>query len=430
MVSLDIYDAIISNEHEYVLDQLEKTNLWDSEEGKLVRTFIYIFQEDFERAKYLLENVESTENFVELGKIVLELYINFRLRNLDLEDSMYVKGQEIIHSTDQMEDKMVLWAGYFYNIKALIQRSKGELQSAEKNFNESIKYRKLMANPIYHGMSLNNLASLFLVKGEYLTAKNYLKESNSIADTENNHILKEIIHLNLGITSYYLGEPDIAIKYLRLSLEQCKNKRNMAEAKLYLGLSHLDLNMAAEAEELLSSLNKMTEEIPSKEITLYNKIGQALLLKSKNRFSFRASSQKLLKEIVVASIIDVSITRLAMIHLADLYIEEYAIFAHDEPLKSLETLINSLYDVANHQNSIHLMIEVLIFQAKLDLIQSNISKYQETLNEALALSEKYNYPTQISKITELIETIDETSSKEKHDLLGYLDDLSSVVKKV
>ncbi len=442
MYPLKVYDLIAYNKLKDA--KIEIDVLPEIPEKIILLAHIEYLNGNYNKSLKLLDEVQNQDDYrVMIARIVVNLYNLFRLREFDIIEDLRIVGDKIasklVYQLDRETDEdwkesTKIWIGYYYNIIAVVYLNKGLFKPHTIDYyNMSFKYRKSLKNKLYAGMSLNNLGILFLYKGEYIVAKSYFSQALEISKNNEKSLLNHVAIVNLGITYYYSGDPIKALEYFLSNLDCEYSAIRLSTVYLYTALCYLDTSDLDEANLYVEELQLLKKENSNlKEISLHADMAYAMYLKSNERYLMRAQAQLLLGKIIDDKIIDVSLTKLAMINLADLLIEEYKLFGDETPYNELHLIVSTLYQIAQDQESIDLMIEVLIFQARVSLIKNLKYESLKLLRRAEGIAEVNSMNRLIDKIKTIEKEIEkglyETDKGDKARILNYLEDLSNLIK--
>ena len=119
--------------------------------------------------------------------------------------------------------------------------------------------------------------------------------------------------------------------------------------------------------------------------------------------------------------------------------EEYSIFGNEEAYEELNLLISTLYQVAQQQETIFLMIEVLIFQSKFMIIKGNRVEAKELLKRAGNLAMVNGIDRLVEKVKTFRNKLENEDDhwdghanedyKIRTELLNYLSELGPLISK-
>ncbi|MCY3412180.1 MAG: tetratricopeptide repeat protein [Candidatus Heimdallarchaeota archaeon] len=423
----------------------EALDLIDQEdiEGKLLLAQILEIKGKFNESRELAETTyflakEEKNNLFLLASITLLLYSFSRLTQEEEVPAKIEEGEAVLRylsleKHNYNTEKYNIWAGYFCNIVAMFYQNKGSNSKAIEYYNRSIEYRKKLRNKLYYAMTCNNLGVLYLTSGEYLTAKSFLVNALDLAIEHNTDYLVAYIQTNLGMIYYLTGDPKESLNFSIESLESyltvSKNPVFISMNYVYIILSLLELQRKELVDEYFIKLKELNDENDYPIIGLHVKLVEAFIAKADKRLNSQAKAQQLLKEIIDDKIIDLIITRFAMINLADLLLKEYSITGNQESYEELRELIGILYTFAKEQQSYDLLIQVLIFQARFAIIEGNYDEVDALLKDARSLALQQDNAVALNTIDSLKQYEHKVVQdiNERAEILDYLSDLGHIL---
>jgi tetratricopeptide (TPR) repeat protein len=242
------------------------------------------------------------------------------------------------------------WVGLFHVGIGAVKYVLGEIDASLKHSLKSVGIYKKINNRWHLAITLNNLGGLYSEIGDYDNALNYLQESLSLGDSQlssNEVILDSIITAALNN-----GDMELAHKYFS-QLEELYNQK----------------------------------ETPI--IELVYKYNKALMLKNSPRIRDKAKAEKLFKQVTETNLMAFDIKINAIIHLCDLYLDEYRSNRNEEVLCDVDILITKLLDFAEKSHSYLIFCETFLLQAKIALIKFEIKAARRYLTNAQKVAESH-----------------------------------------
>jgi hypothetical protein len=109
-------------------------------------------------------------------------------------------------------------------------------------------------------------------------------------------------------------------------------------------------------------------------------------------------AEKLLEHIVQEGSYFYEINRDAILHLCDLYLNEFEKTSNLELLDRIQLHVSKISDLAMSQNLHSLLVESYLLEIRLDLITLDLEKAQETLVKAQKVAKKYKIPLSIERL--------------------------------
>jgi len=296
----------------------------------------------------------------------------------------------------------------------VIYRLMGDLDKATEYYNRSLETQKNISIGPEFALALHNLGEIYNIKGELDYALELYQRSLLIYD---NMGAKEGIALtlgNIGECHQRKGNPESAFEYYQRSLaisEDMGNSRLISSVLpelVSLALDNNDLNLA---NEYLTRLEQINNQIESTNVSQRFKVSKALILKKSKRTRDRVQAEEILEEVVQEEVADHTLTTLAMIHLCDLLLFELKSTRAEEVLEKVNQLTQQLVVIAQDQASPPLVVETYLLKSKLALINFEVKEAQKLMKEAKRLADEKGLQ-RISKIVQHeIDTLQEEMGK-------------------
>lgn len=227
------------------------------------------------------------------------------------------------------------------------------------------------------------------------------------------------------------GDNNAAIEHYMHCLKRLDERKlpndPYAEALTYLELisAFLDTNDLKSAKDYFERFNKYYDNNKhrSQYIVQCYKLSEALILKTSARIRDKAKAQQILQELVdddTMGILDpktYATLTLCELHLFELKASPDEVTEENETFQEIKLLINNLESLAWRQHSFPLLISTMLLQAKLALIEGN-------LTEAMQLLEQAKITTEEKKLARLVEKVVE----EQKELSAQLDTWKNLVR--
>ena len=272
----------------------------------------------------------------------------------------------------------------------LIHRQKGDLTSAIEFFEktkevfEELKLERELAT------CLNNLGATYNILGEFNLALSFLKNGLKLAEKFGDELEISTSFQNIANVYEIRGDFDTAISYYKKSLAISeKIGNNFIIADLLYNLIAVSSSVGI-AEETNYYLKKL-EEINSKEkndlISQKYRLSKAIALGMSERIIKRAEAQQIFQDLAQEEILDIELTISALLNLCELLILELKTSGSEEVLKEVKILLERLFEMAEEQNSYLWLAEIYLLQAKTSLLELDISKAQDLINQARIIAE-------------------------------------------
>lgn len=148
-----------------------------------------------------------------------------------------------------------------------LYRLQGNLDQAEFYFNASYRLAKKINRKTSLGHALNNLAIVYFERGDTLKARSYFEKGLQLRmDNKDVNAIAESYY-NLGDYQFYIGKPQLAIRWYKKSYDHSREHNLLPQAKdaLYvLAQAYKNINQLDEANKYLEKYIDVEEQMNSK----------------------------------------------------------------------------------------------------------------------------------------------------------------------
>ncbi|MHA2298569.1 MAG: tetratricopeptide repeat protein [Candidatus Hodarchaeales archaeon] len=191
------------------------------------------YEEALKTAARVQEKISSSEEMIPgLSLLVAKLYALTGLGRLDEGLEASTEGDVIIESlTNAEQDRESEIVAFFYNVKGIIYRRKGDLDTALHYYMRSLALRESIGNPQHIAASLSNIGNIYLYKGDLDTALDYHQRSLTLKETIGNLQGIAMSLNNIGTIYHAKGLLDTALESWQRGLtlyETIGNPQNIA----------------------------------------------------------------------------------------------------------------------------------------------------------------------------------------------------------
>ena len=115
-------------------------------------------------------------------------------------------------------------------------------------------------------------------------------------------------------------------------------------------------------------------------------LAEALILKTSSRMRDKVQAQDLFNNIVNDTSYMSSYRELAMINLCELLLDELRLFGDPSVLDEVQSLLTKMFSLAESRDSFSLMTNALLLQSKLALLNGNVFRCEELLEQAYLIT--------------------------------------------
>ncbi len=301
----------------------------------------------------------------------------------------------------------------------------GKHKEAIEYHEKSLVLNKEMGNKSSIARILNNIGTVHYMLGELNLALDYYEEAIANSDADKNEINIAFFNYNIGIIYQQKGELDKALENMTISLRIIQKagriiniiafmnsmgkayhqKGDFEQALAHLQMAHqlrdkiennlpvsktlyylisvcLDENNLSLARKYFEELQSMVKIENNQLIAQRAIISEALLLKLETRSKYRVKAEELLYSIIRSEIIDIELYIDASLNLTEMLLLELKMTNNIELLAEVKSLTNNLLETAKKQKLQSLLAEIFWLQSQIALIEFEIKKARQLLNQA------------------------------------------------
>ena len=306
----------------------------------------------------------------------------------ELEEALeyYQESLELYKEVDEKQE-----ISSILNNLGVLCRNKGDLYTALKYYEESLEIYQEIGNKDDIAASFNNIGNIYRFQGELDQALEFYKDSLKIWEGVGNIQYIALVFTNIAEIYQQKGDFETSYIYLKKGLklrEQIGNKQEIAMSLYYLISESLDADYKDRALRYLDRLKEINNLNENPFLNQLNKVAQAEILKKSTRMRDKAKAQDLLQEVVEDEISDHSLTITALIGLCELLLDELKISCDQDVLTLLQSIVASLLEIAQYQDSHDLLAKTYWFQSQLALVDLELDKAKELLEKAQRIAEE------------------------------------------
>ncbi len=328
----------------------------------------------------------------------------------------YTESQAIwIELEDKKEISTIL------NNIGVLHRTKGELDKALEYYEQSLPIYKELGNDDDIATSLNNIGNLYMYKGEIDKALDYFKQCLKLWEGIGNEQYTALVLCNIGDIYQQRGDWETATLYYKESLylrERIGNKADIVLSLYGLVTVSLDAQMKERAKRYLDRIIRINNKETNEFIDQICRIAEAHFLKLSTRMKDKVRAQELFQEILEEDVLDHSLTITALLNFIELLLEELKMSGDQELLDLIKSMVDSLSEIADHQNSFTLLARTYLLQSQLALIDLDLVQARILLTQAEQIADDKNLKHLAMKI-----------SNEHDVLLEQLSDWEDLISK-
>jgi tetratricopeptide (TPR) repeat protein len=279
-----------------------------------------------------------------------------------------------------------------FNNLATVYGRKGDLNQSMEYYKKSYTLSLKLGSNRGCAFASSGFAEVHVDRGELNEALKSLLQAQRYAEKSQSPITLHIP--NLGGVYWRLGELDRAREILEQGLQiQMKHSltvRYVLAFHLYtLVKVTIDQEDLEAANRYVERLQAFHEEEPTHLIrSQFYRVAKALTLKISPRLRDRVQAEELLIQVVNEAASDHTLMNEAMLHLCDLRLVELRLTGNPAVLKEIQELLDQLRTNAQAMASYWLLAETYVLQARLALMELNLTEVRNLLTQAQIVAEE------------------------------------------
>ncbi|MFW9853463.1 MAG: tetratricopeptide repeat protein [Candidatus Thorarchaeota archaeon] len=297
----------------------------------------------------------------------------------------------------------------FHNLGSIYEH-KGECKRAIENYLKCMKIVEELGNKILLAYPLTKLGNLYHLQGNLTLATDMLEEGLENSRTFKDSRAAAWALEGLGAVYHSKGDFSLALRMYEDALETTKTaelKASDLTSTLYrLTVLYLDMDNPDMAKEYLRQLQNHATSDTSLHTKTMSLFAEGLILKSSKRFKDKARAQDLFQSIFEDKKKTQKIRFLAMLHFCDLLLQQSE---DNMMLDKARKIAGELYEFARSSKFIPDQINALILQAKFALIEGDVNRALDLLEQA------YNFANR-KELTNLKHAVEEEQNSLRRDL--------------
>jgi tetratricopeptide (TPR) repeat protein len=352
----------------------------------------------------------------------------FKLQQIALVEKDYGKlmeiAQEALKHAEMSEDKStIIWAQAYMGLPFIYL---GKLDEAVKNFDKLVEIAKKHGNKMDNLLASYHNASKYFFLGElkealkvlldleiqakkigtkrwlveayldcatiyqrlfdYDKALIYLQKAEELGGFRKK---REGFFLNFGQLYQIKGEFELAIEYYLKALEWQKTVSPwlIPDILYNLIILSLELNRPQQAKDYLEELKKLNQELDKKyeKLVLYS---EASIYKASSRMRDWTKANDILDQLLEMDDLDLSFQILITLDQSELLLKELQLSGDEDLWEEITINITRLYDIAQENQYVVLLIEIYRLQSQLELVNLNPKKSISLLDQAYILAKE------------------------------------------
>lgn len=360
--------------HIYKINSLQRTNKGD-ESLEIIKEM-----QDFLAKHKEIPNRESLRLQSEL--LYYKGNINWQKGKTSIANEYLQEAVKLIKDSDEKE-----LLGRIYNRIGTVYYSKGDLNEALVYFKRNFNIQIGLMNKRQISVAYNNFGIIFAARGEYELALECYKNCLNIDIELNNESDTIVEYNNIGILHFRRGDFDKALE----SFKMVHSVRKEALDDFSLGFNlfytiRILLEMKSPKEELqtvLFQLKDLFEKSKTSVIKGFYYVSKGLIQKSSTRLSEKIEAQQIFREVITEDSSSATYyLDVAILNLIEILLLEFKSTEEKVVFQEIEELTQKLLNRVKKQSVYPTLVKLYLLQSKLSLINFDIEKAKELLEEA------------------------------------------------
>ncbi|MFQ5980583.1 MAG: tetratricopeptide repeat protein [Candidatus Heimdallarchaeota archaeon] len=283
-----------------------------------------------------------------------------------------------------------------------IYSAKGELTRALDYFQQQLAIAEELGSKRLLSDCLAAIGRLYLHRGDVDRALEYAQQYLAIGQELDNKLFIADAFFLIGINYWQKGALEQALAHLEESLRYYEEQGlsiSVGYCLFRLIFVSLDMGSPERAQQFLNRLQHINEHEDHKGLSQVSRVAQALVLKASPRIRDKARAQELLQQLIEEEMVHFLYTKLAMLNLCELLLDELKAYGEADVLQEAKSLVDTLYGLAQAQHSHSLAANSLILQAKFAMIEGDLIAAAQYLEQARVTAEENSLGRLAEKVT-------------------------------
>ncbi|MFW9782838.1 MAG: hypothetical protein ACFFFB_11200, partial [Candidatus Heimdallarchaeota archaeon] len=360
--------------------------------------------------------------------------------NIDLAIEHYKKSLNLAESLND-KDRIVM---NLIRIAWDVGLFKGDLILGLEYIERAVFLAKHINFQLFIGWALLFKATLCHNRGEISRSLLLYKESLAIVEKIDYRFFIAYILNNMSDAYRMNGDLDLAIECSMKGIQVLSedgNLRNIANLHDFLIQFLVEKGDLEQAQEYITRLKKLKNQLNNKDVDDIYRYNQALLLKESSRISNRGKAEEIFKEIIKDKSAHWEVNIRSLLSICELLLFELQLTGNSEVLEEIETYIAQLVNKAEQSHSYWIWGETYLLRAKLALISLDLKEARKLLSGGQKIAEKFGINLLAKKISNehdiLLKQLDKWEYLKKEDatlterikLAGLNEQMENMIKR-
>lgn len=279
---------------------------------------------------------------------------------------------------------------------------KGKLDLSLKHLKQGLLLQKKYEYPYFYSSVSGYIGRIHESKGELEIAESYYQ--NQLASAEEMGEFHRLARSYQDFANLFWKKNNLkkAIQYYNKSLnlfQESNNELYLPETIYNLVLLSLKLNDEKQADSYLAQLKTLCESSTEKDTIFRYQLAKAAKLKKSKRIVTKSKAQVMFQEVADEENIPYELTMFAIMNLCDLLLVELKAYGEEEVLQDVQQYLRKLKTLAATEQIFPLLVESLLLQARVTVIEGDLSKAMNLVDQARITAEEKTLYFLLTKAT-------------------------------
>jgi len=297
----------------------------------------------------------------------------------------------------------------------------GDFDQALSHYNEALVFFKKLENEQKIAVVKYNIARIYQYKGQFEEALNLMKDCLLIFQKRGDIQVIAACFNGIGKIYQQIGDFQQALHYFQLGYQirdAVSNKISTSRTIYHLISVCLDLEKITQAKQYSEELSNISKDTDNEVVKQRALIAQALILKKSPRLKEHVKAEEILSKIVKGKMIDQESFVDALLNLCELLTLEIKQTNNLDLLKEVNEHVNKFHQIATNQKSKLLLAESNWLQAQIALIELDMNKARNLLNQAEINAQELGFSRLLFRI-----------SQQQDKLLNQMSEFENLISK-
>ncbi len=290
---------------------------------------------------------------------------------------------------------------------------RGKLNRAMEYFERGLRFSQAIDFKLGTAFSHCDIGAVHYRKGDLNRALECISTGLTLFEGEDASPLALCSHQLLGAIYQMKGDFTTAFEHFEkdLTLVEGTNVSTTAWVLYYLIALAVDADLLTKANTYLQQFQDFQSTHKTPSMHHISCVAKGLILKESPRLRDKVKAQELFQEVVEDEIISMELTVSAMLNLCELLLDELKAYGEITVLQEVNALVTKIQNLTQQQHSFSLLVDTLILQAKLAMIEGDLTKAMDYLDQATTTAEDKNLGLLLQKVSTEKQSLEEQYEK-------------------